>query len=49
MANDAISYLPTPEAFKEGGYEPEAALFAPEAGGIRVGQAIETARQVLSR
>jgi len=33
LANqESIGYIPTPEAFKEGGYEPTSALCTPEAG-----------------
>jgi hypothetical protein len=47
LANDAISYLPTPEAFAEGGYEPEVSFFAPEAGGILVSSAVDAAKSLL--
>jgi len=31
-ANDYVSYIPTESAFKEGGYEVETSVFAPEIG-----------------
>jgi len=32
LANDSIGYVPTAEAFKEGGYEPTVSVFTPDAG-----------------
>ena len=32
LANDSVGYLPDEQACKEGGYEPEAALYAPGSG-----------------
>ncbi len=32
LANDSVGYLPDEQAYKEGGYEPEAALFTPGSG-----------------
>ncbi|MDP6777575.1 MAG: neutral/alkaline non-lysosomal ceramidase N-terminal domain-containing protein, partial [Candidatus Latescibacteria bacterium] len=33
LANDTISYVPTPAAYEEGGYEERSTFLAPEAGG----------------
>ncbi|MDE3000828.1 MAG: hypothetical protein OXU79_17270 [Gemmatimonadota bacterium] len=32
LANDSVGYLPDEQAYKEGGYEPEAALYRPGSG-----------------
>jgi len=40
-ANDYISYIPTKEAFSQGGYEIETSLFADEVGNILINE-IET-------
>ena len=32
LANDSIGYIPTAEAFKEGGYEPTVSVLKPDAG-----------------
>jgi hypothetical protein len=47
LANDSISYLPTPEAFREGGYEPLVSLFAEQAGQILVDNAVTAAQELL--
>jgi neutral ceramidase len=47
LANDSVSYIPTPEAFTEGGYEPLVSFFAPEAGAIIVSAAVEAAESLL--
>ena len=36
LANDSISYVPTPEAYKEGGYEERSSSLAPDAGKMLV-------------
>lgn len=36
LANDCVHYIPTPSAFREGGYEPQMSYFAPEAGHLLV-------------
>lgn len=42
--NGALGYLPTPEAYGEGGYEVETTPFAPEASGVVVAES----RQILA-
>ena len=32
LANDSVGYLPTKQSYEEGGYEPEASVFAPGCG-----------------
>lgn len=44
LANDSIGYVPTPEAFAQGGYEPRVAWFVPEAGRILTDAVVEAAR-----
>ena len=34
LANDSFGYIPTPEAYEEGGYEPTASIVAPGSGEI---------------
>jgi hypothetical protein len=41
LANDSISYICTPEAYEEGGYEVRSSSLAPEAGKTLVDAAIE--------
>ena len=41
LANDSISYVPTPKAYEEGGYEVRSSSLAPEAGKALVDAAIE--------
>ena len=44
LANDTIGYIPTREAFRQGGYEPTSATFAPGGGEQLVEKAIELLR-----
>ena len=44
LANDCVDYIPTPEAFIEGGYEPTDAYFAPEAGSLMIEKVLESMR-----
>lgn len=44
LANDSIYYVPTPEAYEEGGYEPTMAIVAPNAGAMLVSTALEMLR-----
>lgn len=49
LANDWVGYVPTPKAFKEGGYETRlgnASYLSPEAGPILVKTALELLRQL---
>jgi hypothetical protein len=41
LANDSISYVPTPEAYEEGGYEVRSSSLAPQAGKALVDAAVE--------
>ena len=41
LANDTISYVPTPEAYEQGGYEETVSLLAPGSGEVLVGVALE--------
>ena len=41
LANDSISYVPTPKAYEEGGYEVRSSSLAPQAGKALVDAAIE--------
>jgi len=41
LANDSIFYVPTPEAYEEGGYEPRSSSLAPDAGKTLVDGAID--------
>ena len=45
LANDSVGYLPDEQAYREGGYEPEAALFTPGSGE----QIVEAAVNLLDR
>lgn len=46
LANDTCSYIPTPEAYDEGGYEPGASYLIPGAGRILVDTALELVKQL---
>jgi neutral ceramidase len=46
LSNDTITYVPTPEAYPQGGYEPKVSLLAPEAGGILVDSACSLAEEL---
>jgi neutral ceramidase len=46
LANDSIAYVPTPEAYKEGGYEANTACVAPDAGIMLVDNAIGLVKQL---
>jgi neutral ceramidase len=46
LANDSIAYIPTPEAYEEGGYEPQTACVAPDAGMVLVDNAIGLVKQL---
>jgi len=46
LANDSISYVPTPEAYEEGGYEVRSSSLAPDAGKALVDAAIELVEKV---
>jgi neutral ceramidase len=46
LANDSIAYVPTPEAYEEGGYEPQTACVAPDAGMTLVDSAIGLVKQL---
>jgi hypothetical protein len=46
LANDTISYVPTPAAYEEGGYEERSTFLAPEAGGTLVDAAVELSREL---
>ncbi len=41
LANDSVGYLPDEQAYREGGYEPEAALYMPGSGEKIVEAAVE--------
>ena len=45
MCDDAYDYIPTPEAYKEGGYEPGVSRFAPSAFNI----VVKTAKKLLKK
>jgi neutral ceramidase len=46
LANDSISYVPTPEAYEEGGYEARSSSLAPDAGKSLVDGAIDLLEQL---
>ncbi len=46
LANDTISYVPTPAAYEEGGYEERSTFLAPEAGGMLVDAAVALSREL---
>ena len=43
LANETVGYIPTPEAFEEGGYEVGSAIIAPESGKLIVKTALRLA------
>ena len=47
LANDCIYYVPTPEAYEEGGYEPTMAIVAPNAGNMLVSTALEMLQKII--
>ncbi len=51
LANDAIGYLPTPEAFDQGGYEPMpgSTKYQPDAGGRLVASALEQLNELFQQ
>jgi len=46
LANDTISYVPTPAAYEEGGYEERSTFLAPEAGGMLVDAAVALSQEL---
>ena len=46
LANDCVDYISTPQAFREGGYEPLVTYFAPETGDLLVESAVSAARDL---
>jgi len=46
LANDSISYIPTPEAYEEGGYEERSSSLAPDAGKALVDGAVDLIEQL---
>jgi len=47
LANDTIYYVPTPEAYVEGGYEPTMAIVAPNAGSILISTAFNMLQETI--
>ncbi len=46
LANDSVGYLPTRQSYEEGGYEPEASVFAPGCGEQIVDAALRLLEQL---
>lgn len=46
LANDSVGYLPTRQSYEEGGYEPEASVFAPGCGELIVDVALGLLEQL---
>jgi hypothetical protein len=46
LANDGIGYIPTKEAFKQGGYEPTTSRLSPGGGELIVAQAVALLKQL---
>jgi hypothetical protein len=46
LANDSISYVPTPQAYEEGGYEARSSSLAPDAGKMLVDGVIDLVKQL---
>lgn len=46
LANDSVGYLPTRQSYEEGGYEPEASVFAPGCGEQIVDAALGLLKQL---
>ena len=46
LANDSVGYLPTRQSYEEGGYEPEASVFAPGCGEQIVDVALDLLKQL---
>lgn len=46
QANDSIGYIPTKEAFAQGGYEPTSARFSPGGGELIVTKAVELLKRL---